>query len=132
MQNRNLKKEEMTVLVVDDFSAMRGKMIDMLSELGFTKLEEAEDGEKALSRIKRGGVDLVISDWNMPDMMGMELLSAIRASRAASDLLFMMVTAESERKSAVEALDAGANEVVVKPVSSAVMRSKLEEMLNQR
>ena len=68
----------------------------------------------------------------MPDMMGVELLSAIRASRAASDLLFMMVTAESERKSAVEALDAGANEVVVKPVSSAVMRSKLEEMLNQR
>ena len=74
MQGRNLKKEEMTVLVVDDFSAMRGKMIDMLSELGFTKLEEAEDGEKALNRIKRGGVDLVISDWNMEPMSGLDLL----------------------------------------------------------
>lgn len=129
MQGRNLKKEEMTVLVVDDFSAMRGKMMDMLSELGFTKLEEAEDGEMALNRIKRGGVDLVISDWNMPDMAGMELLSAIRASKQARDLLFMMVTAESERKNAAAALEAGADDFVVKPLNTKMMREKLEQLL---
>jgi len=131
MQNRKLKKEEMTVLVVDDFSAMRGKMIDMLSELGFSKLEEAEDGESALQRIAKGGVDLVISDWNMPHMMGIELLSAIRRSKQARDMLFMMVTAESERESAIEAVEAGANDFVVKPLSPEMMGKKLDEMLSK-
>lgn len=120
-------------LVVDDFATMRKIIKKVLTELGYTNIEEAEDGKPALQflqqAIERGNpFDVVISDWNMPGMSGLDLLKACRADGKLKNLPFMLVTAESEQKNILEAAKAGVSDYVVKPFNSQTLKAKLEKI----
>jgi len=112
-------------LVVDDFSTMRRIVRNLLKELGFNNVEEAEDGVQALNTLKNGGVQFVISDWNMPNMTGIELLRAIRADAAMKHIPVLMVTAEAKKENIIAAAQAGASGYVVKPFTAATLDEKL-------
>ncbi len=118
--------KSMKVLVVDDFATMRRIVKNILQQLGFTNIEEAEDGKVALSRLQEGGIEMVISDWNMPNMMGIDLLRAVRADDNLKELPFLMVTAESQKENVVEAVQAGVSNYIVKPFTAETMEQKLE------
>lgn len=127
---------ETKFLVVDDFATMRKIIKKVLAELGYTNIEEADDGQTALPKIKeaaKNGVPFgfVVSDWNMPGMTGIDLLRAVRADAALKATPFMLVTAESEQKNVVEAVQAGVNDYVVKPFNGATMKAKLEAIYNR-
>ena len=107
MVNSDLK-----FLVVDDFSTMRRIVRNLLKELGFTNVEEAEDGNVALQKLRGGGFDFVVSDWNMPNMTGIELLKEVRADPALKHLPVLMVTAEAKKENIIEAAQAGAGHAV--------------------
>ena len=117
---------DMKILVVDDFSTMRRIVRNILQQIGFTNIEEAEDGKVALNRLKSGGVDFVISDWNMPNMMGIDLLRHVRADEALKKLPFLMVTAESQKENVIEAVQAGVSNYIVKPFTAETLEQKLE------
>lgn len=123
MHNPDLK-----FLVVDDFSTMRRILRNLLKELGFTNVEEAEDGNAALAKLRREHFDFVISDWNMEGMDGFQLLQAIRADGELKDLPVLMVTAEAKKENIVAAAQAGANGYIVKPFTSAVLDEKLTKI----
>ena len=123
MPDKNLK-----FLVVDDFSTMRRIVRNLLKELGFANADEAEDGAIALQKLKAGGFDFVISDWNMPNMDGLALLQAIRADEALKKLPVLMVTAEAKKENIVAAAAAGANGYVVKPFTAATLDEKLNKI----
>lgn len=112
-------------LIVDDFSTMRRIVRNLLKELGFANVEEAEDGVVALQMLKAGGFDFVVSDWNMPNMDGLQLLQAIRADAALKKLPVLMVTAEAKKENIVAAAQAGASGYVVKPFTAATLDEKL-------
>ena len=118
----------MKFLVVDDFSTMRRIVKNLLKELGFNNLEEAEDGVDALNKLRGGGFDFVVSDWNMPNMTGIDLLRAIRADATLKHLPVLMVTAEAKRENIIEAAQAGASGYVVKPFTSATLDEKLKKI----
>lgn len=118
-------------LVVDDFSTMRRIIRSQLHELGHNLVEEAEDGRVALRRLQAGGFDAVITDWNMPNMTGIELLVAIRADPALRHLPVLIVTAEAKKENIVAAAQAGANGYIVKPFTGATLGEKLEKMLRR-
>lgn len=118
----------MKFLVVDDFSTMRRIVRNLLKELGFSNVDEAEDGVDALSKIRGGGIQFVISDWNMPNMTGLELLKIIRADAALKSLPVLMVTAEAKRENIIAAAQAGASGYVVKPFTSATLDEKLNKI----
>ncbi len=124
-----MSQESMKFLVVDDFSTMRRILRNLLKELGFTNVDEAEDGVVALARLKGGGFDFVISDWNMPNMTGIDLLRAIRADAALSNLPVLMITAEAKKENIIEAAQAKANGYIVKPFTAAVLDEKLNKIL---
>src|SRR5512135_155094 len=115
-------------LVVDDFSTMRRIVRNLLKELEFTNVDEAEDGVVALSKLRNGTFDFVVSDWNMPNMTGIELLKAIRADATLKHLPVLMVTAEAKKENIIEAAQAGASGYVVKPFTSAVLEEKLNKI----
>ena len=115
----------MKILVVDDFSAMRKIIRNLLRDLGFTNTHEADDGSSALPMLQGGGFDLLITDWNMPGMQGIDLLKAVRADEALSTLPVLMVTAESKRDQIVEAAQAGVNGYVVKPFTAGTLEEKI-------
>ena len=115
-------------LVVDDFSTMRRIVRNLLKELGFPNSDEAEDGASALQKLKREKFDFVVSDWNMPNMTGIDLLKAIRGDTALKHLPVLLVTAEAKRENIIEAANAGANGFVVKPFTSAVLEEKLNKV----
>ena len=117
---------DMKILVVDDFSTMRRIVRNILQQIGFTNIEEAEDGKMALNRLKGGGVNLVISDWNMPNMMGIDLLRHVRADDGLKKLPFLMVTAESQKENVIEAVQAGVSNYIVKPFTAETLEQKLE------
>ncbi|MDO9191964.1 MAG: chemotaxis response regulator CheY [Undibacterium sp.] len=123
-------------LIVDDFSTMRRIVASLLKELGYTKISEAEDGEKALALLKAGGsgnsIDFVVSDWNMPIMDGLTLLQKIRASADLSHLPFLMVTAEAKKENIIAAAQAGADGYIVKPFNSATLQEKLNKILTKK
>jgi two-component system chemotaxis response regulator CheY len=119
----------MKFLVVDDFSTMRRIVRNLLKELGFSNVEEAEDGVVALAKLKNGGFDFVISDWNMPNMTGIDLLRAIRADAALCNLPVLMITAEAKKENIIEAAQAKANGYIVKPFTAAVLDEKLNKIL---
>ncbi len=123
--------QNMKFLVVDDFSTMRRIIRNLLKELGYANVDEAEDGVAALALLKQGGFDFVVSDWNMPNMTGIELLRAIRADAAIKHLPVLMVTAEAKKENIVEAAQAGANGYVVKPFTAATLEEKLNKILNK-
>jgi two-component system, chemotaxis family, chemotaxis protein CheY len=118
--DKNLK-----FLVVDDFSTMRRIIRNLLKELGFVHVEEAEDGVVALRMLKGSPYDFVITDWNMPNMDGLALLQSIRADASLSALPLLMVTAEAKKENIVAAAQAGASGYVVKPFTAATLDEKL-------
>jgi two-component system chemotaxis response regulator CheY len=115
-------------LVVDDFSTMRRIVRNLLKELGFTNVQEAEDGVDALAKLRAAEFDFVVSDWNMPNMTGIDLLRAIRADAKLKHLPVLMVTAEAKKENIIEAAQAGANGYVVKPFTAATLDEKLKKI----
>ena len=115
-------------LIVDDFSTMRRIMRNLLKELGFMNVEEAGDGVEALAKLRADKFDFVVSDWNMPNMTGIELLQAIRADAGLRHLPVLMVTAEAKKENIIEAAKAGASGYVVKPFTAATLDEKLKKI----
>jgi two-component system chemotaxis response regulator CheY len=120
--------EDTKFLVVDDFSTMRRIVRNLLKELGFANVQEAEDGVEALNKLRGEKFDFVVSDWNMPNMTGIELLRAIRADAALKHLPVLMVTAEAKKENIIEAAQAGASGYVVKPFTAATLDEKLKKI----
>jgi two-component system chemotaxis response regulator CheY len=118
-------------LVVDDFSTMRRIVRNLLKELGFTNVEEAEDGAVALQRLKNGGIEFVITDWNMPNMDGLTLLQSVRADPALKALPVLMITAEAKKENIIAAAQAGASGYIVKPFTAATLNEKLEKIFER-
>ena len=123
--------KNMRFLVVDDFNTMRRIVRNLLKELGFNNVEEAEDGVDALGKLKAGGFDFVISDWNMPNMDGLQLLQTIRADAALGKLPVLMVTAEAKKENIIAAAQAGASGYVVKPFTAATLEEKLGKIFEK-
>lgn len=118
----------MKFLVVDDFSTMRRIVRNLLKELGFTNIQEAEDGIDGLNKLRSEEFDFVVSDWNMPNMTGIDMLRAIRADEKLKHLPVLMVTAEAKRENIIEAAQAGANGYVVKPFTAGTLDEKLKKI----
>lgn len=118
-------------LVVDDFSTMRRIVRNLLKELGYANVDEAEDGAMALSKLKNENFDFVISDWNMPNMDGLEMLKNIRADAAIGKLPVLMVTAEAKKENIIAAAQAGASGYVVKPFTAATLDEKLSKIFEK-
>ncbi len=118
----------MKFLVVDDFSTMRRIVRNLLKELGFQNVDEAEDGIAALSKLRGTPFDFVVSDWNMPNMTGIDLLKEIRADANLKHLPVLMVTAEAKKENIVSAAQAGANGYIVKPFTAATLEEKLNKI----
>ncbi|MFI4938804.1 MAG: chemotaxis response regulator CheY [Burkholderiales bacterium] len=118
-------------LVVDDFSTMRRIVRNLLKELGYTNVDEAEDGAMALSKLRSEQFDFVISDWNMPVMDGLEMLKRIRADQSLAKLPVLMVTAEAKKENIIAAAQAGANGYVVKPFTAATLDEKLAKIFEK-
>lgn len=120
------------VLVVDDFPTMRRIVKNLLKQLGFENIDEAENGEEALRKLKGGDYGLVVSDWNMPVMEGIELLRHIRNDPHLKDIPFLMVTAEAEKEKVIEAIKAGVDNYIVKPFTGEVLKEKLEKIAQKK
>ncbi len=118
----------MKFLVVDDFSTMRRIVKNLLKELGFTNVQEAEDGVEGLHKLRSEAFDFVVSDWNMPNMTGIDMLRAIRADETLKHLPVLMVTAEAKRENIIEAAQAGASGYVVKPFTAGTLDEKLKKI----
>jgi two-component system chemotaxis response regulator CheY len=118
-------------LVVDDFPTMRRIVRSLLKELGFTNVDEAEDGQEALNKLKAGGFDFVVADWNMPNLDGMEMLKQIRADPALEKMPVLMVTAEAKKENIIAAAQAGASGYVVKPFTAATLDEKLNKIFEK-
>lgn len=119
-------------LVVDDFSTMRRIVKNLLNDLGYANVQEADDGQTALPMLKSGGFDFLVTDWNMPGMPGLELLKAVRSDPNLADLPVLLVTAEAKREQIVEAAQAGVNGYVVKPFTAQTLKEKIEKILASR
>lgn len=126
MADKNMK-----FLIVDDFSTMRRIIRNLLKELEFTNADEAEDGVAALAKLRNGNFDFVVSDWNMPNMTGIELLKAIRADDTLKHLPVLMVTAEAKKENIIAAAQAGASGYVVKPFTAVVLEEKLKKIFEK-
>ena len=118
-------------LVVDDFSTMRRIVRNLLKELGFTNVEEAEDGAVALSKLRQGGFEVVVSDWNMPNMDGLTLLQTMRADAKLKSLPFLMITAEAKKENIAAAVQAGASTCSAKPFTAATLQEKLDKIFEK-
>ncbi len=118
----------MNVLVVDDADTMRRIVCNLLRGLGIKNLREAENGNAALQELKAKKVDLVVSDWNMPVMSGIELLRAIRADEELKSIPVLMVTAEAKKENIIEAVQAGASNYIVKPFNAKTLEEKLAKI----
>jgi len=122
---------KMKFLVVDDFSTMRRIVRNLLKELGYTNVDEAEDGAVALQKLQGGGFDFVVTDWNMPNMTGIELLQAIRANATLKPLPVLMITAEAKKENIILAAQAGASGYIVKPFTAATLSEKLGKIFEK-
>jgi two-component system chemotaxis response regulator CheY len=118
----------MKILVVDDMSTMRRIVKNILKQLGFANVEEAENGQEGLDKLKAGGFGFVVSDWNMPVMTGIEMLRAIRADAAIKALPVLMVTAEAQQENLVEAVKAGVSNYIVKPFTAETLQEKINKI----
>ncbi|RJP75910.1 MAG: response regulator [Desulfobacteraceae bacterium] len=117
------------ILIVDDFATMRRILKNILKQLGFVNITEADDGTTALEQLKSGHFDLIISDWNMPKMTGLELLKTVRGMSDIKDIPFLMVTAEAQKQNVISAVQAGVSNYVVKPFTAEQISDKLEKIL---
>ena len=118
----------MKVLVVDDFATMRRILKNILKQIGFSNINEVENGKEALKELMSGDYDLVLCDWNMPEMTGIELLSQVRAEEQLKDLPFVMVTAEAQKDNIIDAVKAGVTSYVVKPFTAETIDAKLRKV----
>ncbi len=120
----------MKILVVDDFSTMRRIIKNLLRDLGFNNTDEADDGLTALPMLKTGKYDLLVTDWNMPGMQGIDLLKAVRAEsdETLKNIPVLMVTAEQKKEQIIEAAQAGVNGYIVKPFTALILKEKLEKI----
>lgn len=125
--DRNMK-----ILIVDDFATMRKIVKTLFVRLGFHKITEAEDGAEALAKLKADSFDFIVSDWNMPKMMGLDLLKAVRADQSLKDIPFLMITAESQKENVVQAVQAGVSNYVVKPFNQEVVETKLLQIFKNK
>ncbi|MBW1710521.1 MAG: response regulator [Deltaproteobacteria bacterium] len=121
---------KMKVLIVDDFSTMRRILKNILRQLNFNNIIEADDGSTALDLLKRERVDLIISDWNMPKMTGIELLRHVRQTEGIQDTPFLMVTAEAQQDNILEAVKARVSNYVVKPFTAEILGDKIEKIFS--
>lgn len=119
----------MKILVVDDMSTMRRIVKNILKQLGFANLEEAENGEEALQKLRSDSYGFVVSDWNMPVMPGIAMLKAIRADDKLKHIPVLMVTAEAQKENLIEAIQAGVSNYIVKPFNAATLKTKLSSVL---
>ena len=117
------------VLVVDDFATMRRIIKNVLKQLGFSKVLEADDGTTALEVLKENKVDLIISDWNMPKMTGLDLLKTIRGEKTTQSIPFLMVTAEAQKDNVIQAVQSGVSNYLVKPFTAEAIKEKLTQIL---
>jgi len=124
MGNNNIK-----ILVVDDFATMRKVVRNLLKQGGYDDIVEAEDGVMALKALKSQKIDFVVSDWNMPNMSGLELLKAVRADAELAKTPFLMVTAEALQDNVVAAVKAGVNNYIVKPFTAEVLNEKIKKII---
>ncbi len=124
-------KKDIKILVVDDFSTMRRIIKNLLRDLGFTNVDEADDGKTALPILKQRHIDFLITDWNMPEMTGIDLLKAVRADPALASIPVLMVTAEAKREQIIAAAQAGVNGYVVKPFTAAVLKEKIDKIFER-
>ncbi len=124
-------KKDIKILVVDDFSTMRRIIKNLLRDLGFTNVDEADDGKTALPILKQGNVEFLITDWNMPEMTGIDLLKAVRADASLAHIPVLMVTAEAKREQIIAAAQAGVNGYVVKPFTAAVLKEKIDKIFER-
>jgi two-component system chemotaxis response regulator CheY len=122
---------EMKFLIVDDFSTMRRIVRNLLKEIGYANADEAEDGTAALAKLKGGSFDFVVSDINMPNMNGFELLSQIKADASIKHLPVLMVTAEAKKEDIVTAAQAGAAGYIVKPFTKATLEEKVNKIIEK-
>lgn len=124
--NKNIK-----ILIVDDFSTMRRIIKNLLRDLGFTNTAEADDGTTALPMLQSGNFELLVTDWNMPGMQGIDLLRAVRADPKLAHLPVLMVTAEQKKEQIIEAAKAGVNGYIVKPFTAQTLKEKLEKIFER-
>ncbi|MBF0314517.1 MAG: response regulator [Oligoflexia bacterium] len=130
-------KPNMKVLIVDDMSTMRKIIKNMLTQLGFKNIIEAEDGRKAIEAIESAHklgepVEFILSDWNMPDVNGLEFLKLIKANDAHKNIPFLMITAEAEQGNVMTAVKAGVDNFIVKPFSAQVLKEKIDKIFAKR
>ena len=121
--------KSMNVLIVDDYKTMLRIILNLLKQLEFDNVEEATDGTEALAKLRAGNFGLVISDWNMEPMTGLDLLKEVRADARLKHLPFIMITAESKTENVVAAKQAGVSNYIVKPFNAETLREKIEKVL---
>ena len=131
--NRNVEEympvnTNMRVLIVDDFSTMRRIIKNILRQLGFNNILEADDGTSAWEVLNRDQIDFIISDWNMPQMTGIEQMRKVRASEEFADLPFLMVTAEAQQENIIEAVQAKVSNYIVKPFTAETLGQKINKI----
>ncbi len=124
-------QKSIKILVVDDFPTMRRIIKNLLKDLGFENVDEAEDGAMGLEKLRNNNFDFVVSDWNMPNMDGLQMLQAIRADPNLAKLPVLMVTAEAKKENIIAAAQAGANGYVVKPFTAATLEEKLNKIFEK-
>ncbi|MCS7202878.1 MAG: chemotaxis response regulator CheY [Thermodesulfovibrio sp.] len=120
------------VLVIDDFPTMRRIIKNLLKQIGFENIDEAENGEDALRKLHSSDYGLIVSDWNMPVMDGLQLLKAVRTDPKLKEIPFLMVTAEAEKEKVIEAIKSGVDNYIVKPFTGEVLKEKLEKIAQKK
>lgn len=118
----------MKVLIVDDFATMRRILRNILKQIGFTDIAEADDGDTALKELKKEKYDLILCDWNMPAMQGIDLLKTLKADEQLKDIPFVMVTAEAQKDHIIDAVKAGVSSYIVKPFAAETVSEKLNKV----
>ncbi len=121
--------KDLKFLVVDDFSTMRRIIKNLLHDLGYSNVTEADDGKTALPMLQAGNFDFLITDWNMPGMPGLDLIKAVRADSRLAKMPVLMLTAEAKRDQIIEAAQAGVNGYVIKPFTAEILKEKLDKIL---
>ena len=123
--------QNMKILVVDDFSTMRRIVRNILKQLGYSNVIEADDGSTALDTLKKERIDFIVSDWNMPKMTGLELLKQVRGDDSLKSIPFLMVTAEAKKENITDALQNGVSNYIVKPFTAETLKEKIEKIFAQ-
>ncbi len=120
------------ILIVDDMSTMRRIIKNTLKQLGYLNMDEAEDGQQALGKLRQESFGFVVSDWNMPNMSGLDLLKAIRQDPALKSLPVMLVTAESKKENILEAIQSGVSNYIVKPFTADTLKEKINQIFEPK